>query len=135
MGVIEIEKQEKLRQFVSREVYCCQSSLVDYLLQQGIFNYEDIENLMKSEEELLDEGYTKQQIEDGDTDNIKEIFEWWIVSSFLEKDLREQGEPLLVTDYGTWWGRTCTGQAILLDGVIERIYYNLGKYNLRKEGE
>jgi len=31
------------------------------------------------------------------------------------------GEPILESDYGTWWGRTCTGQAIQLDGTIQKI--------------
>lgn len=50
-----------------------------------------------------------------------EIFEWWAVSSFLFEQLRDNG--YCVVDAGSChiWGRTTTGQAILLDGVITRI--------------
>lgn len=52
---------------------------------------------------------------------MQEIFEWWAVSSFLAEDLKKQGEPVCDTGSVWVWGRTTTGQAILLDGVISRI--------------
>lgn len=47
-----------------------------------------------------------------------EIFEWWRVSSFLADKLNEYGYCILDGDI---WGRTTTGQAILLDYVITLI--------------
>lgn len=51
----------------------------------------------------------------------EEIFEWWAVSSWLYEKLQENG--YCVADLGSCkvWGRTTTGQAILLDGVITHI--------------
>jgi hypothetical protein len=98
--------QNELSQFVEREVYVCQSSLVDELLRRNVFSFDEIENL------YIGSG-------------IQEIYEWWVVSSWLAKKLQGQGEPILENDYGVWWGRTTTGQAILLDEVIERIYDEL----------
>jgi len=41
--------------------------------------------------------------------------------------LEEKGEVIMRNDYGEWWGRSCTGQAIFLDGIIEKIYDELSK--------
>src|SRR5579864_5766786 len=95
--------QNELRQFVDREVYCCQSMLVDELLRRDFFSFDEIENLDQGSE-------------------MQEIYEWWIVSDWLAEKLKKQGEPILDNNYGTWWGRTTTGQAIFLDEVIEDIY-------------
>lgn len=51
----------------------------------------------------------------------QEVFEWWAVSNWLASQLEEQGEPILKNEYGTWWGRTCTGQSISMDYVIQEI--------------
>lgn len=55
----------------------------------------------------------------------QDIFEYWIVSSWLGEKLREKGEPVLARGGGWIWGRTCTGQAILLDHVISEICYDM----------
>jgi hypothetical protein len=49
------------------------------------------------------------------------IYEHWLVTPFLAKQLEQRGE--LVQDvFGLQvWGRTCTGQAIYLDDVIHNI--------------
>ncbi|MDI1360645.1 hypothetical protein [Methylotenera sp.] len=51
-----------------------------------------------------------------------EALEHWIVSDWLAEKLAEQGE--IVGNFANMsvWGRTCSGQAILLDGVISDIY-------------
>jgi hypothetical protein len=41
----EIEFQHKCSDFVSREVYYCQSMLVDELLKKDIFSYDNVTNL------------------------------------------------------------------------------------------
>ena len=52
----------------------------------------------------------------------QEIYEYWIVSSWLGEKLRQAGEPVLERSCSGWiWGRTCTGQAIYLDSVIRDI--------------
>ena len=37
--------------------------------------------------------------------------------------MKKQNEPILETDIGTWWGRTCTGQSIYLDYNIQELAY------------
>ena len=54
-----------------------------------------------------------------------EVYEWWLITEWLAEQLRELGEPILETDYGTWWGRTCTGQGILGDGTFQEIAHKL----------
>ena len=36
-----------------------------------------------------------------------------------------EGKPVLKNEYGTWWGRCTTGQAVSLDDVIQQLYDNL----------
>lgn len=55
-----------------------------------------------------------------DTDP-QEVFEWWLVSDWLAGELDGLGCLLLRNDYGTWWGRTCTGQAIIQDGTLQDV--------------
>jgi hypothetical protein len=50
-----------------------------------------------------------------------ETYEWWVVTRYVSQRLAEFGEPILDNDFGTWWGRTCTGQSICLDHVIGRL--------------
>lgn len=50
-----------------------------------------------------------------------EIFEWWAVTEWLAEQLTAIGEPVLDNAYGYWWGRTCTGQAMKMDGTLQRI--------------
>ena len=48
----------------------------------------------------------------------QEIYEWWLVSNWFAEKLSQWGEPTLTDGQSIWWGRTTTGQAISLDGVI-----------------
>ena len=145
----DINKQSLLRDFVEKQVYVCQSMLVEWLLKEEKFNYEDIVNVYKplavqvgydtpsgkkilctNCNEKIPEG--DEMTKDGVCDNCnqeqpQEIFEWWVVSDWLLNRLEKKGEPVLKTDYGDWWGRTCTGQAIFLDGGIEEIYDEMMK--------
>lgn len=58
----------------------------------------------------------------------REVYEHWAVSSWLAEKLIAQGEKV-DTDFAGMnvWARTTTGQAILLDRVIERIWIDLHK--------
>jgi len=56
-----------------------------------------------------------------------EIFSWYLVSDPMEYHLSQRQQPILKTDYGTWWGRTMCGQAISCDGVIQSIVDDLRK--------
>lgn len=72
--------------------------------------------------------YTEDEINEiqSEIDNLEnlesedqEVFEWYLVSSFLAEKLNEKG--YCVIDNDNIWGRTTTGQAILLDYVITQI--------------
>ena len=139
--MIEIEKQKNLNQFTDNELFACQSMLVEESLSQGIFSYDDIENLYRSFDAVLNSssicslcqneakwvdsetGECQECFED--TQTAQEVYEWWLVSGWLAEKLREHGEPVLDNNFGTWWGRCCTGQAVYMDGVIRKIYDDL----------
>ena len=131
--------QNRLRQLVDKHVYVNQTILVNNLLMNGTIEYKDVSNkyedlkddevveatkeLMKEDKELSYEGAKSQAIENlKDKQAPREIYEWWIVSEWLESKLKENGQPILKTDCGSWWGRCGTGQAVFLDSVIEKIY-------------
>ena len=58
--------------------------------------------------------------------HLSEAYEHWIVSDHLATKLEAEGEMVSRDIHGlTVWGRTCTGQAILLDYVISQIYRKL----------
>ena len=60
------------------------------------------------------------------SDYRSEIFEHWIVSSWLADKLEAKGETVVRDFYGlTVWGRTTTGQAIWCDWIIQEIYNEL----------
>lgn len=54
-------------------------------------------------------------------DNPAEVYEWWRVSSWLCDQLHAIGEVTIDNGYGHWWGRTCTGQGLLMDGTIQKV--------------
>jgi DNA repair exonuclease SbcCD ATPase subunit len=97
-------------------------------LQDKLNELENIEELTEEQENRINE--LENQISDienriEELENEQEepqvIFEWWVVSDLLANELEEQGEPILKSDYETWWGRTCTGQSIKIDYVMEQI--------------
>jgi hypothetical protein len=50
-----------------------------------------------------------------------EIYEWWAVNDWLAAKLNAINEPVLSNSYGHWWGRTCSGQAMIMDGTLQQI--------------
>lgn len=52
---------------------------------------------------------------------MKEVLEWWFVSDWFADKLEAKGEPVYRGFHLAIWGRQTSGQAILLDGVIESI--------------
>lgn len=55
-----------------------------------------------------------------------EPLEFYIVSEFLGTKLEKYGEMVLPRMFGWIWGRQCSGQAIMLDSVIDDICDELG---------
>lgn len=74
-------------------------------------------------EEEIDEDKYLEDMQEFIQDNAEpaEIFEWWFVDRWLCEQLREIGECVLDNDYGYWWGRCCTGQGMIQDGVFQCI--------------
>jgi hypothetical protein len=56
-----------------------------------------------------------------------EIFEWWAVTDWLADKLDSIGEPVLSNSYGRWWGRTCSGQSLIMDGTLQLIAKGIDK--------
>ncbi len=72
----------------------------------------EVEKEMEEIEERIEELRSKEK-------EPPEIYEWWIVSSFLCRKLKEYGESVI--SHENIWGRHTTGQAILLDWIITQI--------------
>ena len=72
-----------------------------------------VEELMKHDESLLD---SLQNF-----NASSEVLEWWLVTPYMAELLKEKGEVIL-SDYDCyWWGRTTSGQALYMGGVIQEI--------------
>lgn len=63
------------------------------------------------------------------SDYEREIYEHWAVSDWLGRKLSDYGEKVGYFDNFTVWARTCTGQAIHCDWVIQRIAADLLRGN------
>lgn len=144
---VEAARSEAIRRFVCAEVWACITDFSAYLGAEDFENDYDLEcptcgqRIDPSDEEALeDDDYEgtgmrvyicpncgAEFLED-DAYVSKDIFEYWIVSPFLGKLLKEHGEPIIERKLGWIWGRTCTGQAIELDGVMEAICDEIGLF-------
>ena len=119
--------QDIAGQLVSNHVRSCQSMLVHELMEKEILYPDHYENLFMSDERIKEyhNVSTDEEVEEirNNGSDINEVYEHWLVSDWLLEKLKEQEEPILETDYETWWGRTCSGQAILLDHNIQELAY------------
>jgi hypothetical protein len=62
-----------------------------------------------------------------DTDDWQqEVYEWYDVSWSFGAKLEAHGEKIVSFQGMRLWGRTCTGQAVYLDGVVGEIVRELG---------
>ncbi len=135
--------QEIKGKFVAREVLTCFSYEMDSILKQGYMSHNIDRDLPTWED--VENGYTFNcpqcgdvgvEVQEGwkciscdysapDTQLMEqepqEIFEWWIITEYLYRKLKEKGQPVLEWGNNYYWGRCCTGQAILLDSVISDI--------------
>ena len=119
--------QDITRNFIDKHIIYNQSYLVSKLMSKEVISIEDYINFYKSDETIKSEYDVKteeeiQEVRDNGEDN-KEVFEHWLCSDWFINRLKNQDEPILETDLGTWWGRTCTGQAIYLDNNVQELAY------------
>jgi hypothetical protein len=56
-----------------------------------------------------------------DADTGAEVLQWFRVSRFLAEKLDDAGEVVAEWGNGHIWGRQCCGQAVMLDGIAQRI--------------
>lgn len=147
------QEQQEIEMLAERlqeqDVLACQSALVDDLLKTDMdgFGIDDLENLYPDPD-----GWTYEQCkeyasdhgidlpDDDDEADIEdyysairdqaepnEVYEWWLVTDYLAEQLDAIGEPLIRNGYGNWWGRTCTGQSMMLDGTLQQIARNMAQ--------
>lgn len=139
----ESKLQRACEEFVRREVIYCVSSLI-YELAQNEKLQQDLwdENILSRPTyygecpdcEKYTDGILDKDLERGwfacpcgsrfqPDEEIEEAYEHWIVTSWLANKLEDKGEMVTKDFLGlTIWGRTCTGQSIMLDEVIRDIY-------------
>ena len=133
--------ENRIEQLINREIYLNQSHLVeDLILKPNPDWIEHIENFYDESSEAVEEYLTCETDieeatwleldvherldlakEEGFEPSPHDIFEWWLVSDWLAGKLREFEQPVLEMEYGIWWGRTTSGQAIKMDYVIRQI--------------
>lgn len=128
---------------VRREVIYCASHLIYELAQDDKYSDELLEVMackdwksatLESDEwgelssEEKDDLKDSEEWEDFCAKNdiepyVLEAFEHWIVTHWLADELEARGEMILrgFMGFEAIWGRACSGQAILLDGVIGEI--------------
>lgn len=130
--------------FVDREVLACISDMAEMLFDESdqlYADYEEFDNYYRAicpecgESDIVwkfNEGgsinyvctcgkeFTIEEFDELERE-VSEVYEWWIVTSWLGQRLREHGEVVLDRLLGWIWGRRTTGQAISLDGVITDI--------------
>ena len=97
-----------------------------------------IDPVHNSKEEAIDDYFASTDVgsSDGDLDEYRqEVFEHWIVSSWLGKKLIEQGETVVedVLGINYIWCRCTTGQAIYCDDCIISIYKEMTKEKLTND--
>lgn len=127
--------------YLNNEVLACQSSLIEELISKSFFESEDFRNTLASDlpkkiltQMAIDGGYKAEEdldpfmldaevleyIEDNGLFDCT-VYEWWAVTSWLAGRLVALGCPVIDSGFGYWWGRTTTGQHILMDGILQRI--------------
>lgn len=96
-GDLSDDEQDALEEFVGRHVLANQDNLIR--------NTMDLDDIRIH------------------TENYKgDVMEWWLIDDYLAQKLRHQGETVMENYNCTWWGRTATGQRIILDTVIVNIW-------------
>lgn len=101
----------KLENVENLEDYCLES-IEAYLADTLDMSIDEMLELAACDREelALKHGYRHEE---------KEIYEWWLVSPYIAEKLAYHHEAILRTGFGTYWGRACTGQSIIADGIFQ----------------
>lgn len=145
------KNQDIVSKFVEREVYCCMTSEVEYILSHddsdAPFTWDDVDY---EGDKMCDEcGFTDlhEEVDDKTGDDIyvccdcgkkftveeyeglnsdwPEVYEWWAVSPWLGEKLAQHGGCVIDVWGKSYWGRQATGQAIYLDNIMVQICYDM----------
>lgn len=108
---------EKAEQYIDREVYVCVSHLVSDIQSLGDESLEVYQEFNLFENDSFLRAFNR--------DEYVEVLEYWMVSDWLADKLLEQKEIVLKNNYGNFWGRTVSGQAITLDGTFQDIAWEV----------
>lgn len=108
------------------------------LLEAAAITFDSEQTPQATDDELLaecvrvinDEGAEgiddwRDAVREHSQDNPPDVYEWYRVSPWLLGQLAAIGEATLDNAYGEWWGRTCTGQGVIMDGTFQKIAANL----------
>ncbi len=88
----------------------------------GNISWDNMENLLVTDEEVaIEEGYTSLDHMRDEGADEQEALEWWFVTPWLYRALRDRREIVLDSDYGHLWGRGTSGQRIAMDAVMEKL--------------
>ena len=93
-----------------REIWANQTDLVIDLMAQPLG------------EEL---GYTWENVNnlyDEETEEYKDVYQWYLVSPWLFEALDALGYPVLDTTGGYYWGRESYGMHIVDEGILQDVY-------------
>ncbi len=107
------EIHDRATRYIEQEILANQTSLIF----DALGRLDDIAGIHLDSIHNL---YAYSENEDDDIEQ-QEIYEWYLVSEWMAKKLDAQGEPVLYGDYNYYWGRTCTGQSMILDGTFQKI--------------
>lgn len=119
--------------FLDKHVHARANLLISELLEKGqrdwdltesqwyqdLFSqYEEDFDIWEADEDYDGTNYCPPEPEP----ELREPFEFWIVSDFFAQKLKEEG-ALLTKHWGFWiWGRETTGQSILIDYIFQKIW-------------
>jgi len=106
--------QNRCEKFWENRKAWCQTDLVEHLFAQEVEGFQHVYLNYKFGED-----------EEKDEVEYPDILEWWLIPGDLSLALKEQGECILDNDFGTWWGRTTSGQAPYMDSAIKDIVHDL----------
>ena len=106
------DKQEKIK-WLEEKI----DLFEDFHIMEDSENVERKNNLQKIIDRLNEDRANLEDLEE----EQQEVYEWWIISEWFYRKLKNHGECVLAWGNNYYWGRCCTGQAILLDNVISKI--------------
>ena len=88
-------------------------------------------NVLWNQNEIIDELVKARAIAEDTFFNAigeEEVLEWWLVMPTFAKYLKAENEVILEIFENYYWGRTTSGMAIYMDGVITDIVNKLNNY-------